>query len=94
MSEQKRKVATPYARLLKEITEFCSELRFRHEATMCSVPKSRLGESFSLNDVWERTMAAEQLGYEVHLVADDSGLRFRYKKKGPMVPYEWRDSDD
>jgi L-alanine-DL-glutamate epimerase-like enolase superfamily enzyme len=36
-------------------------------------PKSKLGESWALNDLAERVQAADQLGYDVRLVVDGNG---------------------
>jgi hypothetical protein len=36
--------------------------------------------------LYERTKAADQLGYEVHLVAQDNGLYIGYYKKLPPHP--------
>lgn len=87
MSETKRKVVTPYARLLEEIQDFGRKVRYPHTVTMWNYPKANLSSSWRLDDLWERTQAAEQLGYEVNLVANDEGLRVVYRKKAPPIPW-------
>ena len=76
----------PYQRLLEEIQEFCNSLKWRHKVAMHYYPKDRLSETWSVNDLYERTAAAQQIGYEVILEAKDTGLHVFYRKvvKTPM----------
>lgn len=83
------KTKNPYLRLLDDIKDWCHRVKYRHEKDMRSYPKSKLAEGWRLDDLYERTKAAEQLGYDVQLVAHDNGLTVRYKKKVPDVPYSW-----
>ncbi len=48
-----------------------------------------LNEGWALQDLYERTKAAEQLGYDVQPVANDEGLSVRYKKQIPVIPFSW-----
>ena len=80
----------PYTRLLGEIKEFCFKVEFRHVKVMWNYPKNRLGEGWELSSLYQRTQAAEQLGYDVQLVANDEGLSVQYKKKTPSIPYGWK----
>lgn len=81
----------PYQRLLNEIKDWCLKIKFRRRKTMFSIPKTRIGVgSFSLSDVYERTLAAEQLGYEVHVESHSGGLVFIYVEKMPDTPWNWR----
>lgn len=86
----KAKPKTPYQRLLEDITEWCQQVRFRRKVIMFNLTKDDLERGWTLADVRERTLAAEQLGYDVVLTADDEGLHAWYRKKVPEVPYEWR----
>lgn len=86
----KTKPKTPYQRLLEDIKKWCYKVRCRHEKIMWMYPKKRLNEGWNLGDLYERTMAAEQLGYEVRLIANSEGLTVIYKKQVPDVPYEWK----
>lgn len=80
----------PYDRLLEEIKGYCAGIRHRREVAMYFYPKNRLFEGWSLLDVYERTQAAEQLGYDTLLSANDAGLRVIYKKKIKAAPIEWQ----
>ena len=77
----------PYQYLLGEVEEFCRKLRTRHKASMWLYPKKDLSNGWSLNELWERTKAAEQLGYEVQVKATDEGLKIEYIKKIPYIPW-------
>lgn len=83
------KQKNPYQRLLDDIKEWCQKIRLRHEVVMWFYPKDRLDEGWALRDLYERTRAAEQLEYEIIIVADDRGLHVRYRKKLPAIPYAW-----
>ena len=85
----RQKPINPYTRLLMDIRAFCGELKYRPTKTMFFIKKADLrGSSYSLDDIYERTRAAEQLGYEVHVIAEDDGLRFNYVKK-VRIPLGW-----
>lgn len=88
MAEIVRK--NPYQRLLEEIRDWCRLVTYRHEVTMFVYPKYKLNEGWSMKEVWDRTAAAEQLGYDVQIIADNDGLTIKYKKKLPKVPYSWQ----
>ena len=80
---------SPYTTLLNEIKEFCRKLRYPHEETMFLYPKSDLSKNWSLSDLYERTKAAEQLGYDVIVQAHEKGLSVIYRKRNPTIPYMW-----
>lgn len=80
----------PYCRLLKDIRKFVNDLRFRHTKSMWRYPMNKLNNTWSLKDLYERTKAAEQLGYKVELIADDDGLNVMYVKEIPDIPYDWK----
>ena len=85
MSEHKR--VMPYQRLLQSFREFVDKCQFRHRKTMWHYPKARLHEGWKLSDLWERTAAAEQLDYDVQLLAKEDGLHVQYVKKIPDRPW-------
>jgi hypothetical protein len=87
MTNNKR--INPYDRLLGEIKEFCSKLKYPHTKLMWRYPKEKLDNQWTLSDLWQRTSAATQLGYDVVLTATDEGLLVEYKKKIPVIPYHW-----
>lgn len=78
----------PYTRLKGICKKYADEVRYPHTRNMWHYPKSRLKEGWTLTDLWERTAAAEQLGYDVVLEAQDKGLLVKYVKKRPRVPWE------
>ena len=80
----------PYQRLHNSIVEFCFRLRYAHKVFMWRYAKENLDGSFKIMDLFQRTMAAQQLGYEVVIEASDKeGIEVFYRKKID-VPYEWR----
>jgi hypothetical protein len=85
--ETKRK--NPYVMLLDEIKEHCRKIRFRHTKAMFWYRKEALATGFRLDDLYQRVQAAEQLGYDVVLKAEDDGLHVQYVKKVPQTPYSW-----
>ncbi len=82
----------PYTRLLYAIKDHLSKIKHRHTKVMWVYPiKSIEGQSsWTLNDLYERTMAADQLGYDVKIVANKDGLKVLYEKKMPEIPCQWR----
>lgn len=79
----------PYQILLDDIKDWCRKLGHRRTKIMWYYPKNRLTEGWKLVDLYERTRAAEQLGYDVQIEANDSGLQVVYIEKVPAVPYRW-----
>jgi hypothetical protein len=79
----------PYSRLLAEIKKWAFEARHRHTVTMWYYPKDKLETGWTLKDLYERTAAAEQVGYDVVLRAAPTGLTVHYVKQLPPTPYEW-----
>lgn len=48
-------------------------------------------EDKSLSELYQRTYAANQLGYNVLIEANEGGnLEVKYRKKQPIIPYQWR----
>ena len=79
---------TPYSRLLNKIKKFSEELKLAHTANMFAISKQDLGKSYGFQDIWERTMAAQQIGYEVVIKADLEGIHINYRKT-VSVPTMW-----
>lgn len=86
----KEKRKTPYQMLLKEVKEWASKVRYRHEKEMWLYPKKYLTNGWSMAELYERVSAAEQLGYDVVLYATKDGLSVRYRKQIPNVPLKWQ----
>lgn len=85
------KPINPYVRLLDDIKSFCNKLKFAHTRTQFFWRKDKLARSngWDLLPVWERIQAAELLGYNAVLTAEDDGLRLKFVKKVD-IPYSWQ----
>lgn len=44
---------------------------------------------YNLDDVYQRTLAAQTLGYEVVIEADKEGMTIRYRKKPKYDELPW-----
>ena len=77
----------PYSRLLAQIQQFIFDQKYCHKRTMFSF--SRDEGVYSVQQVYERTKAADALGYDVQIVAKEDGLIFQYVKRVD-VPWGWR----
>ena len=86
------KQVNPYTRLLAEIRKYLESIKYRHRTGMFRYSMEYLEQqtAWTLNDLYERTIAAEQLGYDVQLRADKNGLHVEYVKQIPLAPYRWR----
>jgi hypothetical protein len=83
----KTKPITPYNRLMSRFKEFANDVEFRKRKAMWMYPKNKLTESWELKTLYERVSAAEQLGYDVRLLATDDGLEVQYIEKNPKRPW-------
>lgn len=89
--KEKPKPITPYRRLKDAARKFAASIEYAPTRRMWTYPKDKLGHQWKLEDLWERTKAAEQIGYDVVLEAHDTeGLIVRYRKKPDQTPYEIR----
>jgi hypothetical protein len=79
----KEKPVTPYARLLEKVNDFASKVAYPRRVAMFWYAKAKLGDGWSLTDLYERTKAADQLGYDVVLLAKDDGLHVQYVQRRP-----------
>lgn len=80
----------PYQRLKEICQKWVNDVEYRHTKSMWQYPKNKLDDGWRLSGLWERTKAADQLGYDVILEAVDDGLRVKYVKKIPDTPFEIR----
>ena len=71
------------ATLRVEANKFFDKIICRDTRGMFLYPKNRLKEGWSLTDVYERTTAAQELGWTVILRADADGLHVDYAQKLP-----------
>lgn len=80
---------TPYERLLRAARHFAFDVTNPKWKPMWTYPKRHVDEGFSwkLQDLIQRVLAAEQLGYSVRLRVNEGGLHVEYVKR-PEVPPE------
>lgn len=76
--------------LLKEIARtFANNVKYRHTALMFELSKDDIKSSgYSLLELYERTLAAQQLGYDVVLSVENDRLKIKYVKQPPPIPFE------
>ena len=79
----------PYTRLQKVASEFATKVFTRRQVGMFTIPKEKLNDTYSMRETYERTHAAQQLGYIVELVADGQGLRIVYVERLPQRPWQF-----
>ncbi len=78
---------TPYSRLLTAARQFDLRVRNPKRIGMFFYPAAKLSEGWSLVDLNERVKAAEQLGFDVRLVAKEDGLHVQYVKRPDEIEY-------
>jgi len=85
---------SPTETLRKQLThvhesakEFVDKVFTRKKRTMFLYPLMDLKGGWSLDDVYQRTLAAQELGWCVTVHADAAGLRFDYEEKLPARPW-------
>lgn len=88
MARGNKNAISPYHRLLTIAKDFAYETKFRETITMFGGMKKDL--NYTWDQIYERMMAAEQLGYEVLIKPDSNVNCFRivYRKKVIEIPYE------
>lgn len=78
---------TPYQMLLETAREWAWDAAHPHERPMFTYYKKHLDSGYyELRGLYERTKAADALGYDVYVEADDTGLHMRYRKRIPPMP--------
>lgn len=82
---------SPYHRMQRYFREWAQDVVYARRKTMFLYKKSSLDTGWSLSQIYERTIAANQLGYEVIVQADNDGLHFKYIEKRPTeIPWDAR----
>lgn len=76
---------TPYQRLRANVDEYVRKVSNPRRIGMWTYPKTRINEAWTLGDLYERVRAADQLGYDVQLIANDAGLLVQYVQKRPST---------
>jgi hypothetical protein len=91
MNNAKRK--TPYRRLLERVRPLFKELTNPQTRSMLYFETEEIvsGVEFRLTEVYERTLAAQALGWRVVVSAGENGLFFEYEKCKPYIEYELRE---
>ena len=79
----------PYQMLLDKISDFCQNIKYRHQKLMFIYPIDKLANTWTMNQLYERVVAADQLGYDVVLKSTNNGLEVHYIKQ-IEIPIEWR----
>ena len=80
----------PYTRLQGEAREWAVSVVHPERRVMWRYPKDKLALSWPLDELQQRVVAANQLGWDVVLVADDGGLLVQYRKRHDSPPWEIR----
>lgn len=80
----------PYTDLKDRCAKWAITVVSPHTRGMWRYPREKLATGFRLDDLYERIRAADQLGYDVRLRAEDDGLHVEYVKRPGMPPYEIR----
>lgn len=84
----RQKPVTPYARLQSECRQWAFEVANPARRTMFVVPKAKLREGWTLDDVAQRVQAAKTLGWRVELVTNNAGdLLMQYVENPPAAPW-------
>lgn len=79
----------PYRRLQSVAQAWAYRVIHPRTVFMWRYPKEKLSASWKLDDLWERTMAAQQLGYSVRIQATSEGLIVEYVEQAAgSVPWE------
>ena len=82
----------PYTALLEEIKDFVRKIKYPPTTSMYfwSLDKLTSDKSWRLDDVYQRTQAAQSLGYEVIIKSDEKGMEMKYRKIA-QIPGWWAD---
>lgn len=75
---------SPYIRLRQKFWDYVSGIVNRKRVSMFDLLQK--DKSYSMSDVWHRTMAAQACGHSVEVVATENGLLFQYVSPFPLLP--------
>jgi hypothetical protein len=67
----------------QDANQLFSKIITRKQISMFLYPKAKLNIAWSLSDLYERTITAQSLGWEVKIHADEDGLHTTYIEKLP-----------
>lgn len=82
------KRTNPYTRLKLIAQQYIFDIKHRKAIPLWWHRKEDLGDGWSLEGLYQRVLAAKQLGYSVELRADKKGLDVVYVKDMPRTPWE------
>lgn len=87
----KQKPITPYARLLETCRRWANSARYPIRKPMFTYANaSETDRSFTIADLYQRTAAADQLGYDVLVQCEGKNLVVTYRARVPELPWELR----
>ena len=73
----------PYQMLLEEFRDWVVRVVHARRRQALWYTMATVNQNADFSRIWERTIAAQQIGYEVVVKASDDGLRFEYVEKRP-----------
>lgn len=87
----KTKPVNPYDRLLGDVRRYLSDVRSPTRKRLWVYPKEELNKRavFALLDLWERTAAADLLGFDTALKSTDEGLVVEFRKRPDESKLPW-----
>ena len=87
-NDMRTKPINPYARLMWKFRKWMATCRNRRRTLMWTYSMSDLvaQKAWRLDGLFQRVEAAQQLGYEIHLTADNIGLHVKYVEGLPESP--------
>lgn len=77
----KKKPVNPYTELRTRFERYKCAVKFPERIVMFSIAFDKLRGSYRFDDIYERTHAADALGWDVRLRAGTDGLRFEYIRR-------------
>jgi hypothetical protein len=88
--QQLKQLRSSLKTLRQDANEFYNKVNQRRKIGMFSYPKAKLNLTWTLSDLYERTITAKTLGWDVIIEADEEGLHVHYIQKLPTSrPYSF-----
>ena len=81
------KPQTPYQRLIRAVRKYVSETKNPKQIPMWKYSRKNLRDLWKLDALYERTYAAQQLGYDVILKTDEEWFYVYYQKRPSKIDY-------
>jgi hypothetical protein len=78
----------PYVALRDKCARWARDVLYPRRVEMFTYPRNKLQIGWNLVELYERTRAADQLGYDVVLSTTTETLVVTYRKRPPTPPYE------